>query len=140
MLLGVESWLGQAHGYDLVSCTSAQVSRLRCRDVEDNLLQQPERYRRLLRHWHQSLSDSQAWSAELLRGSARQRILQLLLWLVALSAARAGQHSVWLPRREDMGAMLGLAEETASRQISPLCREGLCTPGDHEAQGWMLPA
>ncbi len=130
MLLGVEAWLGRMHADDLVCCTQVRLHRVPCSDADQALRNQPHRYRRLLRHWHRGLSEAQAWSAELLRGSARQRTLQLLRRLSSLEGARHGCPAVWLPRREDMGAMLGLTEETVSRQISRLRREGVMHPVD----------
>ncbi|WIT14142.1 Crp/Fnr family transcriptional regulator [Paucibacter sediminis] len=125
MLLGLEAWLGQTHADDLVSCTEVRLLRLRCGDADRAMRRQPQRYTRLLRHWQQGLSEAQAWSAELLRGCARQRTLQLIQRLLLLSAARGSHPTVWLPRRHDMGAMLGLTEETVSRQISGLRRDGI---------------
>lgn len=130
MLLGVEAWLGRVHADDLVCCTEVRVHRIPCSDADQALRNQPHRYRRLLRHWHRGLSEAQTWSAELLRGTARQRTLQLLRRLSSLGGAKHGCPVVWLPRREDMGAMLGLTEETVSRQINRLRREGVMRPVD----------
>jgi CRP-like cAMP-binding protein len=130
MLLGVEAWLGRVHADDLVCCTQVRLYRMPCRDADQSLTSQSQRYQRLLRHWHQGLSEAQAWSAELLRGTARQRTLQLLRRLSALGGACHDPSAVWLPRREDMGAMLGLTEETVSRQINRLRREGVMQPVD----------
>lgn len=130
MLLGVEAWLGRIHADDLVCCTEVRLHRVPCSDVDQAMRNHPRRYRRLLRHWHRGLSEAQAWSAELLRGSARERTLQLMRRLSSLGGAPHSHAPVWLPRREDMGAMLGLAEETVSRQISRLRREGVMRPAD----------
>lgn len=130
MLLGIEAWLGRCHADDLICCTPVRLHPIPCSDAERLLRRRPQSYRRLLRHWHQGLSEAQAWSAELLRGSARQRTLQLMQRLCSLGGSREARPAVWLPRREDMGAMLGLTEETVSRQISRLRREGVMRPLD----------
>ena len=59
---------------------------------------------------------------ELSSGTARQRVLNLLDVLARL--ADDGPE-IWMPRREDMGAMLGLTVETTSRMVSQLRREGV---------------
>jgi len=128
MLLGVEAWLGEAHADDLIACTPVDLHRVLCRDAEHALMARPRRYRRLLRHWHHDLSEAQHWAAELLQGPARQRTLGLLRRLMRLSRRPGHDATVWLPRRLDMGAMLGLTEETVSRQISALRREGVLVP------------
>lgn len=125
MLLGLEGWLGQAHADDLVSCTPVQLVALCCRDVDQALRRQQAGYTRLLPHWHQGLSEAQAWSAELLRGSARQRTLLLVQRLLLLGAGQGSHPVVWPPRRGDMVAMLGLTDKSVSRQISRLRRDGL---------------
>lgn len=129
-LLGLEGWLGEVRADDLVSCTPVRLHRLCCRDVAQALRSHPARYTRLLRYWHQGLSEAQAWSAEVLQGPARQRTLQLVRRLLSLSAGRGSDPAVWLPRRGDMGAMLGLTEATVSRQISHLRREGVISAID----------
>ena len=52
-------------------------------------------------------------------------MLRLLLRL-ADHADQAGV--IWLPRREEIGAMLGMTVETASRLVSQLRREGVLQP------------
>ena len=54
----------------------------------------------------------------------RERVLHLL--------RRLGEHAgidgtIWLPRREEIGAMLDMTFETASRLVSAMRREGVLT-------------
>jgi CRP/FNR family transcriptional regulator, anaerobic regulatory protein len=67
------------------------------------------------------LSEADAWLTELSTGSARQRVARLLLRLVR-DRETSECH---LFGREDMGAMLGITTETASRTIAELRRQSL---------------
>jgi CRP-like cAMP-binding protein len=80
--------------------------------------------RELMLRWQLALDAAEAWLSELSTGSARQRLLRLLL---RLSDHADAQGVVWLPRREEIGAMLDVTMETASRQVSALKREGVLT-------------
>ena len=52
-----------------------------------------------------------------------------MLKLLALLDRHADEQGlIWLPRREDMGAMLDMTVETASRMVSRLRREGIVEP------------
>ena len=81
----------------------------------------PQLFHTLMAHWYRALSDADRWIAELLAGTARERLIRLLLWL---SEREAGD-SCSLFSREDLGAVLGLTTETASRTMAELKRQGL---------------
>ena len=69
-----------------------------------------------------AIAASEAWVSDLSTGSARRRLLQLL---VRLSAHADASCLIWLPRRDEIGAMLDMKVETASRLISALRRDGV---------------
>jgi CRP-like cAMP-binding protein len=71
--------------------------------------------------WQRALSEADAWLTELSTGSARQRVARLLLRLVRDRETSECQ----LFSREDMGAMLGVTTETASRTIAEFKRQSL---------------
>lgn len=68
-----------------------------------------------------ALSGSYDWTVGTSCGPLRTRLMWLLLRLVALF----GGPRVCLPTREDLGAMLGVTTESASRAVSQLRRMGL---------------
>ena len=72
--------------------------------------------------WQLALDAADSWLTDLSTGPARRRLLLLLL---RLSEHTGSDSVIWLPRREEIGAMLDLTVETASRQIAALRREGL---------------
>jgi CRP-like cAMP-binding protein len=78
-------------------------------------------HRELLNRWQRALSEADAWITELSTGSARQRVARLLLRLVRESSPSTCE----LFSREDMGAMLAITTETASRTIAEFKRQSL---------------
>ena len=84
----------------------------------------------LMKRWQRALDDADEWLTELCSGPARHRMLRLLLKL----SEYAEDGRVWLPARVEMGAMLDMTVETASRLVSQLKREGvLDTPDQRHA-------
>lgn len=71
--------------------------------------------------WQKVLDAAEAWGSDLSTGSARRRLLHLLRRL----AEHAGpDEAIWSPRRDEIGAMLNMTAETASRLVSALRRRG----------------
>ena len=121
-LIGQEALLGRSYGDDAVACTPVELCRIP-RSLIDSLgAQQQTLLRELMLRWQRALDDAEAWVADLATGPARRRVLRLLL---RLSNYADEQGVVWLPRREEIGAMLDMTIETASRLISQLKRDGV---------------
>ena len=70
--------------------------------------------------WFKALTDADRSITELSTGTARARVARLLLWL----AEREGGPRCQLFSREDLGAVLGLTTETASRTMAEMKRQG----------------
>ncbi|HEY0824648.1 MAG TPA: Crp/Fnr family transcriptional regulator [Ramlibacter sp.] len=121
-LIGQEALLRAPYAEDAVACTPLQVCRIPVDTVESNCAQQPALRRELMRRWQAALEAAGEWNAELARGHARRRMLKLMAQLRQLSADGS---TIWLPSRQEMSEMLGLAPETASRLVSRLRREGV---------------
>jgi CRP/FNR family transcriptional regulator, anaerobic regulatory protein len=121
-LLAAESLLGRAHAEEAIACTAVVLCRIPVQVMDSLTACEPGLVHELMRRWQQALEDSHAWAEELASGPARRRVLKLLAKLGEYTPA--GQ-PIWLPKREEIGAMLGLTIETASRQISQLRREGV---------------
>jgi CRP-like cAMP-binding protein len=81
----------------------------------------------LMKRWQRALDDSEEWLTELTRGTAHHRMLRLLL---KLSEYGEPDGMIWLPTRQEMGAMLALTFETASRVVSSLRKAGVLRPVD----------
>lgn len=131
-LIGQESLMKRAYADDAVACTPVQLCRIP-RSLVDNLSEtQDGLLRELMLRLQRALDDAESWVADLATGPARRRVLRLLL---KLSEHADPSGTVWLPRREDVGAMLDMTIETASRIISQLRREGVLErSGPHAAR------
>lgn len=94
----------------------------------------PRLHAQLLRKWHEALKQANDFIADLASGNARQRLARLLLRL----SGDAPGGEVTLPSREDIGAMLGITTETASRTVAAFRREGLVQPLDRQGRHFRI--
>ncbi|MEY6433519.1 Crp/Fnr family transcriptional regulator [Thioalkalicoccus limnaeus] len=131
-VLGLEALLGEGYHHDAIALQPTEVCRLPARLVAELGRDNPLLHRELMARWQRALSEADAWLTELSTGSSRQRVARLLLRLVRDRDARLSQ----LFSREDMGAMLGLTTETASRTIAEFKRQGLLV--ETEPNGFLL--
>jgi CRP-like cAMP-binding protein len=121
-LIGQEALLQRPYADDAIACTEVQLCRIP-RTLVDQLAQGRDALpRELMLRWQRALDAAEAWVSDLSTGPARRRLLHLLR---RLSEHAGADGAIWLPRREDIGAMLDMTEETASRLVSALRREGV---------------
>jgi CRP-like cAMP-binding protein len=120
-LIGQEALLHQSYAADAVACTPVHACRIPRVLIDELMAAHPELARALMKRWQRALDDADEWMTELSSGSARHRMLRLLLKLGETS----DHETVWLPTRQQMGAMLDMTLETASRLVSTLRREGV---------------
>jgi CRP-like cAMP-binding protein len=123
-LIGQEALLHQPYADDVVACTPVEVCRIPQVLVDELGARDPALTRELMRRWQQAVDDGKAWSSDLCSGPARRRLLKLLQ---LLQRHADDQDRIWLPRREDIGDMLDVTVETASRLVSQLRREAVLT-------------
>ncbi|MCK6427057.1 MAG: Crp/Fnr family transcriptional regulator [Burkholderiaceae bacterium] len=121
-LVGLEAVLGQTYAADAVACTAVEVCRIPRVMIDEFIRDQPELARDLMKRWQRALDDADEWLTELARGSARHRMLRLVL---KLSEYSDPDNLIWLPTRQEMGAMLDLTFETASRAVSQMRKDGI---------------
>jgi len=120
-ITGLESLVGQPYQHDAVVLQTTEVCSLPVSVVSRLSQENPALHRELLNRWQRALSEADAWITELSTGSARQRVARLLLRLVRESTPSTCE----LFSREDMGAMLAITTETASRTIAEFKRQSL---------------
>lgn len=118
---GLEALLGQPYQHDAVVLQPASVCRLPIDVVKRLDRDNPGLHQELMRRWQQALSEADAWLTQLSTGTARQRVARLLLRLVE----RNGEPACELFSREDVGAMLGITTETASRMVAEFKRKNV---------------
>lgn len=124
-LIGQEALLQRPYADEAVTCTAVQLCRIPRTLVDDLAREGSGLPRELMLRWQTALDAAEAWVAELSTGRSRRRLLRLLL---RLSDHADAEGVIWLPRREEIGAMLDMTIETASRLVSQLRREGVLKP------------
>ena len=136
--MGLELLTGNNYEHEAVAMTPVALCKIPV-DVIERLSQEtPRLSRKLMDKWHEALQEADHFLGDLNMGEARTRILRLLEDLADTDTGR-----LTLPRRDDIGAIVGVRLETASRVIAALKREnilataengGLCfKPGKHDA-------
>ena len=111
---GLEATVGEVYEHAAVALQSAKVCRIP-KDVIARLT--PKLHRQLMKKWHDAVQRSHDCTRELSTGSARQRLARLFLMLAPGSVGQCRGFG-----REDMGALLGITPETASRGVAELKR------------------
>ncbi|MEN8174790.1 MAG: Crp/Fnr family transcriptional regulator [Pseudomonadota bacterium] len=120
-LAGLERLVGSAVQHDAVALTPVAVCELPVNVVERLSRETPRLHTQLMQRWEKAVNVADSWLTDLSTGPARSRVARLLLWLMESSP----QESFYLPSREDIGAMLGITTETASRMTAEFRRDGL---------------
>lgn len=118
---GLETLLNEPYKHNAFALQPTEVCRYPASAVSEISRHNPQLHLDLMTRWQAALSDADAWITELSTGSAKQRVARLLLRLVKDETTR----QCTLFGREDMGAMLGITTETASRIIAEFKRQGL---------------
>lgn len=116
---GLEATVANTYEHAAIVLQPAKVCRLP-KEVVTRLT--PRLNRQLMNKWHDMVQRSHECTRELSTGSARQRVARLMLML-----APPAVESCRLFGREDVGALLGITTETASRVIAEFRRQGLLT-------------
>lgn len=120
---GLEALLGQAYEHNAIVMQTTEICCLPVDTVKALSGDNPTLHVELLKRWHRALSEADAWLTELSTGPARERVARLLLRTTRDLAEPVCE----LFAREDLGAMLGITTETASRMIAEFKRQGLIT-------------
>lgn len=115
---GLEALLGEPYQHDAIVLQRAELCRIPLDVVRELDARNPAIRKELMARWQKALVEADAWLTQLSTGSARARMARLLLRLVE-QGDRCNLFS-----REDMGAMLGVTTETASRIIAEFKRSG----------------
>lgn len=126
-VLGLECLATDAYLHTAVALQPTEVCRLPTSCVKRSLMSDQRVFHMLMTHWCRTLCDAERWITELSTGTARERVIRLLLWL----SENEGGGSCTLFSREDLGAVLGLTTETASWVMAELKRQGLINEYSH---------
>ena len=117
---GLETLLGEPYHHTAIALRDADVCRIP-REVVIKLDQtHPSVHQALQQRWQRSIDQADHFIVALSTGPAEARMARLLITLGC-----TGDQPETLPSREDMGALLGITTETASRIMADFKRRGL---------------
>ncbi|NOQ64479.1 MAG: cyclic nucleotide-binding domain-containing protein [Methyloprofundus sp.] len=119
-LAGIEALNGSKYQHHAVILQHASVCRIPIEDIERLNFNSPHLYKQLTARWQKVQQDADIWLAELTVGNSKKRVASLLMYLANSTA----NQSFFLPSREDIGAILAITTETASRIIAEFKRLG----------------
>lgn len=122
-VVGLEALVGKPYEHDAIVLQATEVCCLPVGTVQLLGQDNPQLHTELLHRWQRALSEADAWLTELSTGPARERVARLLLRIVRDQETP----ECTLFGREDLGAMLGITTETASRTIAEFKRQGILT-------------
>jgi CRP-like cAMP-binding protein len=127
---GLERTQGQAAEHDAIALAGVSACRIPLSVVDKLARDTPNLHRQLLHRWQRALSEADLWITHLSTGKAMVRVARLLLYLQQSCDAP----QFYLPGRDDMGAMLGITTESASKAVAELRRGKLLViVGPHHA-------
>lgn len=135
-IAGLEATAHPVYDSTAITLTEVTACRIPVSVIERLEGASPRLHGQLLRKWHEALKQADDFIADLASGNARQRLARLLLRLSHGDSAQ----QVMLPAREDVGAMLGITTETASRAVAAFRREGLLQPIDRQGKHFRVDA
>ena len=116
---GMETLVGEPYHHTAIALQDADVCRIP-REVIIQLDQtNPSVHLALLQRWQHLVDQADHFISSLSTGPAEARIARLLITL------GCDLHPETMPSREDMGALLGITTETASRIMAEFKRRGL---------------
>lgn len=125
-LLALESLLELPCDHTAVALTEVEVCRVPMPVVRLVMGKQDWLATQMIRHWHQAVRRADDWLTHYSTGTGRQRVARLLVDLHDLAAQDSPDGPlVELPNRDDVGAILGITKETASRLVADFRRAGL---------------
>jgi CRP/FNR family transcriptional regulator, anaerobic regulatory protein len=119
--IGLSSLARTPYRRTAIAMTRTEVCRVATEFVRRYNLTHPESMEDLLGKFQAELEGADTFLVELSTGSAHVRMARLLLFLVE----RQEHTEAPLPNREEMGALLGITAETASRVTAEFRREGV---------------
>lgn len=116
---GLEVLAGSAYEHTAEVLQPTLVCRIPREVIERLSRETPRLHRQLMSKWSDTMRQADEWLTGLNTGSARQRVARLFLHLAGEDGA------CHLLSREDIGAILSVTTETASRTVAEFKRSGV---------------
>lgn len=134
-VFGLELLVGERYEHEAVVLRAAGMCRYPKEAVSRLSQTNPVLHKDLMIRWQKSVTDADVWLTQLSTGSAKKRMASLLLLLKEENSTEC-----FLFSREDIGSILSITIETASRTISDFKRNGLMTEIKHNHYVLDVPA
>jgi len=126
--IGMASLVSVPYRRTAIAISRSEVCRVPAALVREYNRGNPEFSGRLLENYQTSIDLADTFLTDLSTGSAHARVARLLLFLVE----KSDHNESPLLTREEMGALLGLTTETASRVVAEFRRKGwIGFPAEH---------
>ena len=117
---GIEAAIGSSYKHTAIAIGETELCRIPAPVIERLDITHPTLARQLMVRWQNNLDDADRGLVEFSTGTAEVRVARLLLYLSSLSHdARCVDIG-----RQDMGSILGITTETASRVMADFRRRG----------------
>lgn len=117
---GLEALLKPTYEHMAIALQPLEVCRIPVSVIQSLQANSPRLHLKLMEKWHEVLTTADGFLTGLSTGSARQRLARLLLLL----SEEKPEEPVRLFTREDLGSILAVTLETASRTVSEFKRTG----------------
>lgn len=121
-VLGMELLVGKCYEHEAIVLRASELCRYPKEAVNRLSQSNPVLHKDLMTRWQRALTGADAWLTQLSTGAAKKRVANLLLHL-----REAERDECYLFSREDVGSILSITIETASRTISEFKRQKLIT-------------
>ncbi|MEW5727021.1 MAG: Crp/Fnr family transcriptional regulator, partial [Pseudomonadota bacterium] len=118
---GLEATVGQPYEHSAVVLKKVLACRIPKQVIERLSRETPRLHSQLMRRWYTALKQADDWLTELSTGKAPQRLARFLLQTMEADG------TALLFTREDLGAMLGITTEHASRTVAEFKRNKTIT-------------
>jgi CRP/FNR family transcriptional regulator, anaerobic regulatory protein len=120
-VIGLEMMVGQYYLHEVVALRTTELCRYPIAAVNRMCETNSDLHNDLISRWQRALSEAEASLVLLSTGTAKRRMANLMLRLLD----GEGSSECILFSREDIGSILNMTVETASRTISEFKRQGI---------------
>lgn len=125
--MGLEALVESHYRHDAIALEDTSVCKLPVEIIQKLEHDNPAFRKALLSRWNNTLKDAEDWLAKLATGTARQRMARFILSL----CQNKSEPLCRLPGREDIGSILSITTETASRIVADMKRQEILQPLDN---------
>jgi CRP/FNR family transcriptional regulator len=128
-IMGLSGLLDQRHEHTAVAVRETSIFQFPIRLIQTLKSEQPEFGNGLMEKWHRYLADADTWITEFSTGGIRGRTARLIRFLCDMDD-EVGEREAVLLTSEEIGEILGVTPESASRVVADFKRKSILKPSD----------